>query len=133
MSKWYSLIDKVYDMDNLRMEFKILKSNNGAPGIDGKTGKDFQTRLLENLSSIHSQLKTNIYQPSPGRRVEIEIEDGSKRPLCIPTVKDRVVQQAQRQIIEQIFEPDIHPSSNGYRPHRSCEIAVAKAEQILRR
>jgi RNA-directed DNA polymerase len=133
MRKWYSLIDKVYAMDNLRLAFKHVKSNNGAPGIDGQTVKDFQTRLEENLAAIHAELKTNTYQPSPVRRVEIEKEDGSKRPLGIPTVKDRVVQQALRQIIEPIFEPDFHPSSYGYRPNRSCQMAVAKAEQFLRR
>jgi len=133
MRKWYSLIDKVYAMDNLRLAFKHVKSNNGAPGIDGQTVKDFQTRLEENLAAIHAELKTNMYQPSPVRRVEIEKEDGSKRPLGIPTVKDRVVQQALRQIIEPIFEPDFHPSSYGYRPNRSCQMAVAKAEQFLRR
>jgi retron-type reverse transcriptase len=98
MRKWYSLIDKVYAMDNLRLAFKHVKSNNGAPGIDGQTVKDFQTRLEENLAAIHAELKTNMYQPSPVRRVEIEKEDGSKRPLGIPTVKDRVVQQALRQL-----------------------------------
>jgi len=133
MRKWYSLIDKVYARDNLHLAFKRVKANNGAPGIDGETVKDFATCLEENLTMIHEELKTNTYQPSPVRRVEIEKEDGSKRPLGIPTVKDRVVQQAVRQIIEPIFEPDFHPSSYGYRPNRSCQQAVAKAEQFLRR
>ena len=95
--------------------------------------KDFQTRLEENLDAIQAELQTNMNPPSPVRREEIEKEDGSKRPLGIPAVQDRVVQQALRKIIEPIFEPDFHPSSYGYRPSRSCQMAVAKAEQFLRR
>ena len=67
------------------------------------------------------------------RRVEIEKEDGGIKPLGIPTVYDRVVQQAVRQVIEPIFEPEFHPSSYAYRPGRSCQYAVAKAEMFLRR
>lgn len=133
MRKWYSLIDKVYAMENLHQAFKHVKSNNGAPGIDGETVKDFAMTLEDKLTIIHVELKTGTYEPDPVKRVEIEKEDGSKRPLGIPTVKDRVVQQALRQIIEPIFEPDFHPSSYGYRPNRSCQNAVAKAEQFLRR
>ena len=133
MRKWYSLIDKVYAMENLRQAFKHVKSNNGAPGIDGETVKDFSMVLEEKLIITHDELKTGKYKPAPVRRVEIEKEDGSKRPLGIPTVRDRVVQQALRQIIEPIFETDFHPSSYGYRPNRSCQHAVAKAERFLRR
>ncbi|MDI9413665.1 MAG: group II intron reverse transcriptase/maturase [Bacillota bacterium] len=133
MRKWYSLIDKVYALGNLHQAFKHVKSNNGAPGIDGETVEDFAMELENKLYIIHDELKTGKYKPEPVKRVEIEKEDGGKRPLGIPTVKDRVVQQALRQIIEPIFEPDFHPSSYGYRPNRSCQHAVAKAEQFLRR
>ena len=133
MRKWYSLIDKVYAMDNLRLAFKHVKSNNGAPGIEGQNVKDFQTSLDENLAAIHAELKTTMYQTSPVIRVEIEKEDGIKRPLGIPPEKDRVVQHALRQKIEPILEPDFHPSRYCYRPNRSCQMAVAKAEQFLRR
>lgn len=74
MRKWYSLIDKVYARDNLHLAFKRVKANNGAPGIDGETVKDFQACFEENLAAIHAELKTNTYQPSPVRRVEIEKE-----------------------------------------------------------
>jgi RNA-directed DNA polymerase len=79
MRKWYSLIDKVYAMDNLRLAFKHVKSNNGAPGIDGQ---HFQTRLEENLAAIHAELKTNTYQPSPVRRVETRKRMGAKDRLA---------------------------------------------------
>lgn len=133
MRKWYSLIDKVYALGNLHQAFKHVKSNKGAPGIDGETVEDFALQLEAKLALIHAKLKTDTYEPSPVKRVEIEKEDGGKRPLGIPTVSDRVVQQALRQVIEPIFEPDFHPSSYGYRPDRSCQKAVAKAEQFLRR
>lgn len=133
MRKWYSLIDKVYALGNLHQAFKHVKSNNGAPGIDEETVEDFAVQLEEKLNIIHVELKTDTYEPSPVKRVEIDKEDGGKRPLGIPTVTDRVVQQALRQVIEPIFEPDFHPSSYGYRPNRSCQKAVAKAEQFLRR
>ena len=131
MRKWYSLIDKVYAMDNLRLAFKHVKSNNGAPGIDGQTVSDLQARLEANLAAIHAELKTNTYQTSQVSRVEIEKEEGSNRPHVIHTVKDREDQQALRQIIEPIIEPDFQPSSYGYPPNRSCQMAVAKAEQFL--
>lgn len=133
MRKWYSLIDKVYALENLRQAFKHVKSNKGAPGIDEETVEDFAMQLEEKLNMIHAELKTDTYVPSPVKRVEIDKEDGGKRPLGIPTVTDRVVQQALRQVMEPIFEPDFHPSSYGYRPNRSCQKAVAKAEQFLRR
>ncbi|MCK9526444.1 MAG: group II intron reverse transcriptase/maturase [Limnochordia bacterium] len=133
MRKWYSLIDKVYALENLRQAFKHVKSNKGAPGVDEETVEDFALQLEKKLNKIHVELKTDTYEPSPVKRVEIEKDDGSKRPLGIPTVTDRVVQQALRQVIEPIFEPDFHPSSYGYRPNRSCQKAVAKAEQFLRR
>ena len=133
MRKWYSLIDKVYALENLHQAFKHVKSNNGAPRIDEGTVEDFAMQLEEKLNMMHVELKTDTYEPSPVKRVEIDKEDGGKRPLGIPTVTDRVVQQALRQVIEPIFEPDFHPSSYGYRPNRSCQKAVAKAEQFLRR
>jgi RNA-directed DNA polymerase len=131
--KWYSLIDKVYRLDNLQQAYRSVRSNNGAPGIDGETVKEFGEHLDERLHQIHLELKTNTYQPSPVRRVEIDKDDGGKRPLGIPTVRDRVVQEALRRVIEPVFEPHFHPSSYAYRPERSCHTAVAKAEAFINR
>lgn len=131
MKKWYSLIDKVYRMGNLEKAYKAVKANNGAPGVDGVTVEAYGMNLQEELNRLHHQLKTGTYEPDPVLRAEIPKADGSKRPLGIPTVKDRVVQQALLNILQPIFEPDFHPSSYGYRPGRSCHQAVAKAEMFI--
>lgn len=133
MKKWYSLIDKIYRRENLQTAFKRVKRNNGAPGIDGETVADYQRELETNTEFLHEKLKTKTYEPQPVRRVEIEKPDGGKRQLGVPTVKDRVVQQAIVNIIEPLFDPTFHPSSYGYRPGRSQHQAVAKAEQFMNR
>ena len=133
MRKYYSLVDKIYCLENLHRAYRHVRSNNGAPGIDGETVAEFGLQLEERLEEIHLELKTGTYRPSPVRRTEINKDDGGKRPLGIPTVRDRVVQQAVRQIVEPIFEVDFHPSSYAYRPGRSCHMAVAKAEQFMNR
>lgn len=133
MHKWYSLIDKVYQMENLRKSFKAVKANKGAPGIDGETIEAFEAKLSENLQKLHEELKTGTYQPQPVRRTYIEKEDGSLRPLGIPAVRERVVQQALKNVLEPIFDPDFHPSSYGYRLRKSCQHAIAKAERFMNR
>lgn len=131
MKKWYSLIDKVYRLDNLKRAYRAVRANKGAPGVDGETVEAFGQNLEKKLNQLHHELKTGTYEPQPVLRVEIPKVDGSKRPLGIPTVKDRVVQQALLNILQPIFEPDFHPSSYGYRPERSCHQAVAKAERFM--
>lgn len=133
MRKWYSLIDKVYQVRNLRTAFRKVKANNGAPGIDGVTVKAFAEGVGARLLELHDELKTGRYEPQPVKRVEIPKAGGKTRPLGIPTVRDRVVQQALLNVLEPIFEPGFHPSSYGYRPNRSCHKAVAKAERFMNR
>ncbi len=132
MKKWYSLIDKVYRRENLTQAYRAVRANKGAPGVDGETVEAFG-RNLDRLDQLHHQLKTGTYEPQPVLRVEIPKPDGSNRPLGIPTVRDRVVQQALLNILQPIFDPDLHPSSYGYRPGRSCHQAVAKAERFMNR
>jgi len=131
MKKWYSLIDKIYRKENLELAFKHVKRNDGAPGIDGETVSDFAAKLELNIEFLHERLKTRSFEPSPVRRVEIEKPEGGVRLLGIPTVKDRVVQQAIVNIIEPIFDKTFHPSSYGYRPNHSQHQAVAKAERFM--
>ena len=131
MKKLYSLIDKIYREENLRKAFKKVKKNNGAPGIDGETVTDFHLNEASNINLLQKLLITNTYKSSPVKRVEIEKLDGGIRLLGIPTVKDRVVQQAVVNIIGPYFEETFHPSSYGYRPKRSQQQGVAKAEQFM--
>jgi len=93
----------------------------------------FGANLEEEINQLHHELKTGMYEPKPVLRVEIPKPDGSKRPLGIPTVRDRVVQQALLNILQPIFDPGFHPSSYGYRPGRSSHKAVAKAERFINR
>lgn len=131
MKKWYSLIDKVYAKENLYKSYKSVRANKGAPGIDGVTVEAYGLNLEEEIDKLHHELKTGTYEPKPVLRVEIPKPDGSKRPLGIPTVRDRVTQQALLNILQPIFDPEFHPSSYGYRPKRSCQQAVAKAERFM--
>ncbi|WP_243167261.1 group II intron reverse transcriptase/maturase [Acetobacterium malicum] len=119
----------------MELAFRKVKRNHGAPGIDGETVLDFNEALETNIEFLHEneKLKTNTYEPDPVRRVEIEKPDGGIRLLGVPTVKDRVVQQAIVNIIEPIYEPTFHPSSYGYRPNHSPQQAVAKAERFMNR
>jgi len=133
MKKYYSLIDKIYDKKNLIVAYQQVKKNKGAPGIDGVTIQTYGGKLHENTEDLHLELKTGKYEPSPVRCVEIPKPDGSSRPLGIPTVRDRVVQQALVNILQPIFEKDFHPSSYGYRPGRNCQKAIAKAERFMNR
>lgn len=93
--------------------------------------ENYNEELEENTKFLHEKLKTNTYEPSPVKRVEIEKPDGGTRKLGIPTVKDRVVQQAIVNVISPIFDETFHPSSYGYRPGKSQHMAVAKAEKFL--
>lgn len=113
--KYYSLVDKVAQTANLRDAWARVKSNHGAPGVDGVTVERFEERLEENLTELHRVLLNGTYRPSPVRRVWIPKADGKKRPLGIPTVRDRVAQQAALNVLEECFERTFLPCSYGYR------------------
>lgn len=130
--KWYSLYDRLLHRKALLKAFRKVKSANGAPGIDGQTCKDFAKELDDNILNLLAELKAKIYQPQPVKRVEIEKPDGGIRLIGIPTVRDRVVQQAVKNILEPIFDPEFHPSSYGYRPERGTHDAIAKATAFMR-
>ena len=116
----------------LGVGFTLVKRNRGAPGIDGVSIEDFETRLEEELSQLKQELTNWTYKPSPVRRVEIPKPDGKGvRLLGIPTVRDRVVQTALKLLLEPIFEPHFSVHSYGFRPGRSQHQAVQAAQQIV--
>jgi len=129
--KKHSLINQVYEYRNLEEAFKAVKANKGAPGVDGVTIEQFEQRLEQNLREIQRQLRERRYSPQPVKRVYIPKADGGRRPLGIPTVKDRVVQQALKRVLEPIFERIFLNGSYGYRPGKSALQAVARAVGII--
>ncbi len=133
MRKWYSLIDKVYAYDKLHESFQNVKRNKGSRtcGVDGVSISMYAENLEMNLSKLSECLKNGDYSPKPVKRVYIDKEDGSQRGLGVPTIEDRIVQQSLKSVLEPIYEPHFHPSSYGYRPNRSSQRAVAKAERFI--
>lgn len=129
---FYSLYDRLLDRRALALAFEKVRRASGSPGADGQTISDFQSCLEEELDRLVSELRGKTYQPQPVRRVTIPKPGGGERHLGIPAVRDRVVQQALLDILQPIFDPDFHPSSYGYRPGRSCQMAVAKATMFIR-
>ena len=132
MRTYYSLYDRLLDRRALARAFERVRRAKGAPGDDGQSIDDFQSRLEEELDRLVNELRTKTYQPQPVRRVTIPKPGGGERHLGIPAVRDRVVQQVLLDILQPIFDPDFHPSSYGYRPGRSCQQAVAKATLFVR-
>ena len=129
--KNHSLIDKVWNEKNLEKAWKRVKEKKGSAGIDRVTIQTFESNLDQNLSEIQRLIKEKRYKPKPVRRVLIPKDNGKMRPLGIPTVRDRVVQQALKNVLEPIFEETFLPLSHGYRPNTSAHEAVRKAEEYL--
>jgi RNA-directed DNA polymerase len=130
--KWYSLIDKVSSLRNLQSAFARVKRNRGSAGVDRVTIKMFEAHLEENLQRLSASLQEGSYSPQAVRRVWIK-KPGSKekRPLGIPTVRDRVVQTALRNVLEPIFERDFAAQSYGFRPERGTTEALERVEELL--
>jgi len=126
--KLYSLIDKVYDLRTLKEAWERIEKNQGCAGIDGVTIQQFKSNLKRHLREIHRELKTGRYTPPPVLRKYIPKKDGKLRPLGIPTIKDRIVQQAVKMVLEPIFEVKFLDCSYGYRPNRSAQQAMKKLE-----
>lgn len=125
--KAHSLIGQVYDRRNLQRAWERVRKNKGAGGVDGVTIARFEEDLDRYLDALHRLLKDGRYRPRPVRRVEIDKPGTTKkRPLGIPTVMDRVCQQALVQVLSPIFEPTFREASFGYRPGRSAHKAMRR-------
>ena len=122
------LLERILERDNLNKAYKRVRANKGAPGIDGMTVEDALPWLREHKEELLQSIREGTYQASPVRRKEIPKEDGSKRKLGIPTVVDRVIQQAIAQKLEPIFESTFHDGSFGYRPRRSAQQAIRRVQ-----
>jgi RNA-directed DNA polymerase len=129
---WYSLIDKVYSAANLAAATAKVAVNKGAAGVDHVTVEQFCLDAAEGLRRLGEQLRQGTYRPQAIRRVYIP-KPGSteKRPLGIPTVRDRVVQTAIVHVLQPIFERDFAPTSYGFRPKRGSRPALDRVEQLL--
>jgi RNA-directed DNA polymerase len=125
--KAHSLIGQVYDRRNLRRAWERVKKNKGAGGVDGMTIARFDEDRERYLDVLHQQLKEGRYRPRPVKRAWIDKPGTSKkRPLGIPTIMDRVGQQALVQVLGAIFEPTFREESFGYRPGRSAHMAMRR-------
>lgn len=129
---WFSLMDKVSSRRSLRAAFAKVKANRGSAGVDHVTVEHYAEQLERNLLRLSKQLQEGHYRPQPIRRHYIDKPGrAEKRPLGIPTVRDRVVQTALRQGIEPIFEQTFAPNSYGFRPGTGCKDALRRVMQTL--
>ena len=143
--RFYQLYDKVYREDLLHHAYALAKANQGAPGVDGESFEDIESRglvlrlksrlrrdgLEEWLNGLRKDLHDKTYQPQPVRRKMIPKPGGGERALGIPTIRDRVAQTAAKLILEPIWEAEMEPNAYGYRPRKSAQEAVQKVDELL--
>jgi RNA-directed DNA polymerase len=125
------LMEEVCERENCLQAYKRVKSNKGSPGIDGMTVEQLPGYLKEHWPAIREQLLSGTYKPQPVRRVEIPKPDGGVRQLGIPTVLDRMVQQAVMQVLQSRWDAEFSEHSHGFRPGRSAHQAVAEAQKYI--
>ena len=123
------LLERILDRDNLNRAYKRVKANKGAPGIDGMTIEATLPWLKEHREELLQSIREGKYKPQPVRRKEIPKPDGGVRKLGIPTVVDRIIQQATAQELTPIFEPQFYENSYGYRPGKSAQMAIQKVKE----
>ncbi len=126
-----SLMEGVCERENLEEAWQQVRSNKGSPGVDGRTIDETRDYLREHWPIIREQLLKGTYKPQPVRRVEIAKPDGGGRKLGIPTVLDRLIQQAILQVLQGRWDPTFSEHSYGFRPGRSAHQAVAQAQSYV--
>ena len=130
--RFYQLYDKVYREDILLHAYVLAKANDGAPGVDGESFENIESRGRgEWLNGLGKDLHDKTYKPQPVRRKMIDKPGGGKRELGIPTIRDRVAQTAAKLVLEPIWEADLEPNAYGYRPRKSAQDAIQKVDELL--
>lgn len=127
----YELLERIISNDNLNEAYKRVKKNKGSHGVDKMGVDELLTYLKDNGNQLKQSILDGSYKPCPVRRVEIPKPDGKKRPLGIPTVIDRVVQQAIAQVLSPIFEKTFSDNSFGFRPNKSASQAILKCKEYM--
>ena len=125
------LLEEILTRDNLNKAYKKVYQNKGASGVDGISVYEIKEYIQNNSDEILNQIRNRKYKPKPVRRVQIPKDNGKKRNLGIPTVMDRIIQQAMVQVLSPIYEEQFSDNSFGFRPNRSAEQAVIKALELL--
>ena len=118
------LLEKILSHSNLNEAYEKVRANKGTGGVDGMTIAELKDYVRENWDGIKEQIRRREYKPQPVRRVEIPKPNGGVRKRGIPTVLDRFIQQGIAQVISPVFEPLFSEWSYGFRPNRSCEMAI---------
>ena len=118
------LMEKILREENLQKAIKKVKQNKGAPGVDKMTVQEIEDWFNQYKEEITSKIMNKQYRPMPVKRVYIPKPNGKQRPLGIPTIVDRVIQQAMMQVLSEIYEPIFSEHSFGFRPRRSAHMAM---------
>ncbi|MCP5020317.1 MAG: group II intron reverse transcriptase/maturase [bacterium] len=129
--RWFSLIDKVASRRVLKAAFRRVKRNNGSPGVDRVTIRQFESNLEQELTKLSRSLLAGSYRPQELLRKWIPKPSGGRRALGIPTVRDRVAQGALRSVLEPIYEREFASHSYGFRPGRGCRDALRHVQSLL--
>lgn len=131
-TNWFGLWDKVISPGNLQASWNAVWRNHGAPGMDRQTISQFDKQVERELLKLQSELQEGRYRPQAARRVWIpKTGTNEKRPLGIPAVRDRVVQNALKHLLEPIFEQDFAQHSYGFRPGRGAKQAIQRVEELM--
>jgi RNA-directed DNA polymerase len=130
--RFYLLYDKIYRADILLHAYQLAKAKGGSAGVDGMTFEHVESEGVDEwLSGIRKELRVKAYSPQPVLRVMIPKPGGGRRPLGIPTIRDRVIQTAAKLVLEPIFEAELEPNAYGYRPKRSALDAIRTVHELL--
>jgi hypothetical protein len=131
--KWFRLIDKVWSPKNLARSLEKVVAKGGSAGVDHQSAGQIKVRKDQTIAKLEQELRANQYQPQAVKRVWIpKAGSKEKRPLGVPTLRDRIVQGALLHVIEPIFERDFAPQSYGFRPGKGCKDALRRVEELLK-